>query len=99
MTIEMTGIIRQLRTMRVAPSVLKLIRVEAEKVQVPAISAQVQGRLQEVSLEHGRALLVLNRDGEGYSVFSPDGHAALCASAKKHKPWEHSHLRKANRKH
>ena len=92
-TTEMIG---QLRGLGVNAAVLKLGRADLKKVQAPPLDEAVQERLREEIGTHQRAVLVLSRDGKGYSVFSPEGHAALRASARRNKPW--MSIRKAAKK-
>jgi hypothetical protein len=86
MNTEIAGITKKLRSLGVEPSVLKLVRDGVKNSSAPRIAGEVIDRLRDVIMESRRAILVLGRNGD-YSVFSPAGHAALCASAKKHKPW------------
>jgi hypothetical protein len=98
MTQKLADITSTLRSMNVDPTVIKMVQAEVKKAEAPEIDITVQARLREVASEHGRALLVLGRNG-GYSVFTPEGHASLRANARKNKPWESSkHKRSSNHK-
>jgi len=87
MTTQMIEITQTLRSLGVPPSVLKTVRESVSHAQAPDIDATVIGRLREEVSAHKRAILVLGKNG-GYSVFSPEGHAALRASARKNQPWK-----------
>ena len=99
MTTKMVEVISTLRALDVGPTILKMVRADLKKAKAPEIDADVQERLREECSDNGRALLVLGKDGKSYSVFSPEGHAALRASARKHQPWKHSHQKKTTAKH
>lgn len=86
MTAELLGITQKLRSMGVEPSVLRMVRAGVRNAQAPKLDDVVIDRLREEISQNHRAILVLGRNG-GYSVFSPEGHAALCANAKRNKPW------------
>ena len=82
-TQEMIG---QLREAGVNPTVLKAVRADLRKTQAPPLTEAVISRLLDEVGEKHKAWLVLGRKGH-YSVFSPEGHEALCASTRKNKPW------------
>lgn len=86
MNTQMMGITKKLRSLGVDPDVLRMIRASVRKARAPQLTDAVIGRLRDEVSTHRRAILVLGRKG-GYSVFSADGHAALCASTKRNKPW------------
>lgn len=87
MTTEMVGLTEKLRELGVDPSILKMVKKDLRKVHAPMLGEAVIDRLREEVSLHRKALLVMGRNGH-YSVFSPEGHAALRASAKRNKPWE-----------
>lgn len=86
MTTEMIGITGKLKSLGIPASVIKMVR-DGVKEKAPKIGNAVLDRIRETISESHRAILILGRNGS-YSVFSPAGHAALCASAKRNKPWE-----------
>lgn len=94
-TTEMLG---QLRTLGVNASVLKMVRADLRKTQAPPLDEAVINRLLEEVGNKRKALLVLGRKGH-YSVFSPEGHEALCASTRKNKPWASARGKKKTVKH
>lgn len=88
----------ELRRMGVSPEVIMTVREGAKHAMAPVIKGDVLERLRVTASEHHRAMLVLGSNGQ-YRVFSPDGHKALIASARKNKPWvARSKNRKASAK-
>lgn len=81
-----SGMVVKLRAMGVEPSVLASLMSSIKSAVAPKLDDAVVTRLREVAATHHRAMLVLGRNGT-YSVFTPEGHAALQATARKHKPW------------
>lgn len=100
MNTEIAVITGKLRSMGVDPTVLKMVREGVKKAQSPQLDQSVIERLRETVANSHRAILVLSAGGK-YSVFSPEGHASLRASAKKHQPWVASkkHRAKKTSKH
>lgn len=72
--------------MGVEQSVLVTLMNSIKSATAPKLGEEVIARLRDVAATHHRAMLVLGRNGT-YSVFTPEGHAALQATARKHKPW------------
>lgn len=85
---QIAAITGQLRDLGVSPSVLRMVKESVTSRDVPSINKTVTERIKkQIAETHNKqALVVLARNGK-YRVFSTEGHAALRASAKKHKPW------------
>lgn len=82
---EIGLMVSRLREMGVSPLILENLLNNVRETLAPKLGEDVIARLRAVTATHHRAMLVLGRNG--YSVFTPEGHAKLQATARKHKPW------------
>jgi hypothetical protein len=85
---KIAAVAQELRELGVPASVIKTVRESAKNdPTAPPIGKDVQNRLRAQIGETKGAYITLSSTG-GYRVFSPEGHASLRASAKKHQPWK-----------
>ena len=84
---ELQGITQALRQLGVDADIVKMVRARTRMGHAPKITTGIMERLRYVAGINGKAVLVLSKKGR-YSVFTPEGIAALSANAKKNQPWK-----------